>query len=1003
MVARNEVGIDPRAVLDYTGAQFSFLPCFQAPRRPTITDIRPQFSLWRVGTNSPSQVLLNGVVGEFWYLSYFNTLGQAIWLPLSSGTSGGILNIPVPFGTSPVFPNGLGSLSFTSSLGTVIITGSANNIDFNVVTGTSAIDKVAVDASTPPGTNPVLPFGNQITIEGGATFATGTRAFPILTNSLAANTIDLQIQLSGSNAAVSTPNNFGVSQFDANQFIVVGGFVQLRGAGPNPAITKVAVQTGTSPIVPTFAGIINFNGAVVAAGTNPVRTDGTGANTVALEVQISQAIAATDVTKIGLSAFNSAEFTVDANGFVGLLGTAVGQTITGQSGGALSPTAGNWNIFGASTAAGTNPVVTSGAGSTLTVNVQKSQAIAATDATKVGLAAFNSAQFTVDANGFVSIAAGTTVLETLTGNTGGAISPIAGNINTIGAGSITVAGAGNTLTAQLQGLTQYDLLVGQGTTTIGLITPSATSGIPLISQGAAAYPIFGTAVVAGGGTGDISFTPYAVITGGTTATGPLQNVVGVGTAGQVLTSAGAGALPTWAAGGVGSLLINMDAGTSPITPTANTLIFTGAQVATGVVGTNVIRTDGSAANAMTIQIQRATTAAVSTIADNGVAHFNSADFSVDANGFVSSLSTGLVNTLTGNTGGPISPISGNINTIGTGSITIAGAGNTLTAQLTGLTAHNVLVGEGTATIGLIAPSATSGIPLISQGAASDPLFGTAVVAGGGTGNTTFTAYSVITAGTTATGPFQNVVGLGSSGQVLTSTGAGALPTWQAVGASSLLITLDAGTTPISPIANTFIFTGAQVATGVVGTNVIRTDGTAANQMTIQIQRSTVAATSNLADNGVSHFSSANFSVDSNGFVTSNAVTINTAGNITGGGTVNLGGTITLTGTAVSFVWTDEAVSFAAVSNNGYFCTAVLTASLPAAPAQGDIVRVVVDTTSIVTIKANTGQFIRLGNVISSSAGTAASTRQGDAMDLVYRTASATWYNFDAPVGTWLIT
>ena len=58
------------------------------------------------------------------------------------------------------------------------------------------------------------------------------------------------------------------------------------------------------------------------------------------------------------------------------------------------------------------------------------------------------------------------------------------------------------------------------------------------------------------------------------------------------------------------------------------------------------------------------------------------------------------------------------------------------------------------------------------------------VAQGGTGNTTFTPYAVITAGTTATGAFQNVSGLGSVGEVLTSNGAGQLPTWQAVGAGS---------------------------------------------------------------------------------------------------------------------------------------------------------------------------------------------------------------------------
>lgn len=57
--------------------------------------------------------------------------------------------------------------------------------------------------------------------------------------------------------------------------------------------------------------------------------------------------------------------------------------------------------------------------------------------------------------------------------------------------------------------------------------------------------------------------------------------------------------------------------------------------------------------------------------------------------------------------------------------------------------------------------------------------GTLPVGNGGTGNTTFTPYSLICAGTTATGAFQNVSGLGTTGQQLTSNGAGALPTWQA--------------------------------------------------------------------------------------------------------------------------------------------------------------------------------------------------------------------------------
>jgi hypothetical protein len=63
----------------------------------------------------------------------------------------------------------------------------------------------------------------------------------------------------------------------------------------------------------------------------------------------------------------------------------------------------------------------------------------------------------------------------------------------------------------------------------------------------------GTAIGVGyGGTGASSFTAYAVLCGGTTSTGAVQAVASVGTAGYVLTSNGAGALPTFqsAAGGV---------------------------------------------------------------------------------------------------------------------------------------------------------------------------------------------------------------------------------------------------------------------------------------------------------------------------------------------------------------------------------------------------------------------------------------------------------------------
>jgi len=157
----------------------------------------------------------------------------------------------------------------------------------------------------------------------------------------------------------------------------------------------------------------NFNilGAAVAAGTTPVTTVGLS-HTITVDVQTSQAIASTDATKIGLAAFNSTQFTVDAFGFVQLAGgtTAAIEKVNLQTGTtSIVPTSGAITFNGAVVAAGTNPVRTDGTGAnTMALEVQKSQALASADATKIGLSNFSSAQFAVDANGFVQLAGGTT-------------------------------------------------------------------------------------------------------------------------------------------------------------------------------------------------------------------------------------------------------------------------------------------------------------------------------------------------------------------------------------------------------------------------------------------------------------------------------------------------------------------------------------------------------------------------------------------------------------------
>jgi hypothetical protein len=104
---------------------------------------------------------------------------------------------------------------------------------------------------------------------------------------------------------------------------------------------------------------------------------------------------------------------------------------------------------------------------------------------------------------------------------------------------------------------------------------------------------------------------------------------------------------------------------------------------------------------------------------------------------------------------------------------LAGSAN-LTFDGTTLTANDI-----------IDSSLTASKPVFTNSSKNLVSTGTVPVDQGGTGLTTTTAYSVVFSGTTATGNFQASAGPGTSGQVLTSNGAGALPTFQALPASGV--------------------------------------------------------------------------------------------------------------------------------------------------------------------------------------------------------------------------
>lgn len=477
------------------------------------------------------------------------------------------------------------------------------------------------------------------------------------------------------------------------------------------------------------------------------------------------------------------------------------------------PIANTLEIYGDTVLAGTVPVYTTGSGNNITTNVQISQAIAASDATRVGLAAFDSTSFGVDANGFV----------TFTG----------------------------------------------------------VVGIESFNVDAATAP-----------------------------------------------------------------------GTDPVLPNGSGIVtVTGGQVAAETTA-NVIQTNSLAANTYTIQVQRSIAKAISTVGSNGVSHFNSAGFTVDANGFVSLLSTGL---------GVLS-VSGTLNRI-----TSTGGQNPvidIAATYVGQTSITTL---GTITTG------------VWNGTTIGATFG-------GTGQNTYATGDTLYASAANT---LSKLPAGSNGQVLTL--AAGVPSWAtpttgtvaSVSGTLNRITSTGGANPVIDIAATY-----------VGQTSITTLGT----VTTGTWNGTTIGTT-FGGTGLTSYTTGDTLYASAANVLSK-LPIGSTNQVL---TVIGGIPSWQTPTSTAFVWTDQASNFAAAVNNGYFVTATAIATLPASPTQGQLIAFAVDSVAgILTIQANTGQLIKFGKTTSASAGTAVSTGNGDSVTLVYRSSSATWVATQS-IGTFNVT
>jgi len=116
-----------------------------------------------------------------------------------------------------------------------------------------------------------------------------------------------------------------------------------------------------------------------------------------------------------------------------------------------------------------------------------------------------------------------------------------------------------------------------------------------------------------------------------------------------------------------------------------------------------------------------------------------------------------------------------------------------------------------------------------------------------------------------------------------------------------------------------------------------------------------------------------------------------------------GNTLTISVTNDGFIWSEQNGNFNAVVQNGYFCNAALTATMPASGGLtiGNTIIFYVDTTQVVTIKAGVGEFLQVGSTISGMGGTATSNTRGAILELVYKPSDLTWHSISS-LGVWSV-
>jgi hypothetical protein len=208
--------------------------------------------------------------------NYWRYQGQGIWVKDSGGT-GPFLEFLGGTGTTgfPVFPNGLGQVTLSSNAQTILITGTPNQVNYDV-NPAKVLETLTGDDGNPVGPTLGNIFLFGFTVLNGTNVVLGNSQPVFFKKNAAVSVEELDVQVTTtSTSLLKSINNAGLASFDSASFAVdsATGFVTLLGG---EAANSFPTDLGTA--VPA-AGVLNVYGATANTSGITAITHATG-NTI---------------------------------------------------------------------------------------------------------------------------------------------------------------------------------------------------------------------------------------------------------------------------------------------------------------------------------------------------------------------------------------------------------------------------------------------------------------------------------------------------------------------------------------------------------------------------------------------------------------------------------------------------------------------------------------------------------------------------------------------------